>query len=60
MERLSLDDFMKNGENFQELESLTGGILGACHDAECETDGDGDPGACTNPPPHKVVKPWNG
>ena len=31
MERLSLDDFKMKSNNSQELENLTGGILGACH-----------------------------
>lgn len=31
MKRLSLEDFKTKPENTKELESLTGGILGACH-----------------------------
>lgn len=36
MERLSLDDFKAKSSNSQELEGLTGGILGACHCAICD------------------------
>jgi hypothetical protein len=31
MERLSLDDFKMKSNNSEELEQLSGGILGACH-----------------------------
>jgi hypothetical protein len=31
MKRLSLDDFKMKSSNSEELEMLTGGILGACH-----------------------------
>ncbi len=31
MERLFLNDFKMKSENTQELESLTGGVLGTCH-----------------------------
>lgn len=34
MERLSLDDFKMKSNNSNELEQLSGGILGACHVSE--------------------------
>ena len=34
MERLSLEDFKAKSSNSNELEQLTGGILGSCHDEE--------------------------
>ena len=32
MERLSLEDFKAKSNSTDELEQLTGGILGSCHD----------------------------
>jgi hypothetical protein len=37
MERLSLSDFKMESNNSQELENLTGGILGACHCDSCNS-----------------------
>lgn len=36
MERLTLNDFKMKSNNSQELEDLTGGILGACHCYVCD------------------------
>ncbi len=53
MKRLSLEDFKTKSENTKELESLTGGILGACH---CCADGEHNIGTCdTRDPNGKVI-----
>ena len=36
MERLSLEDFKAKSNNSDEVEQLTGGILGSCHDESQE------------------------
>ncbi len=36
MNRLNLEAFKASANETQELESLTGGILGACHTSEAE------------------------
>ncbi len=36
MERLSLNDFKAKSNESNELENLTGGILGACHCYVCD------------------------